>query len=59
MRTTPSRAYLELLTVAQGALGYLLALPKQYRPDEAWFAPLRAAVVRATDDEAETAEALQ
>lgn len=36
----------ELLTVACGALGYLEALPPEYRPDEAWFAPLRAAILR-------------
>ena len=38
----------ELLAVAQGALGYLEALPPQYRPDEAWFVPLRQAVAEAT-----------
>lgn len=59
MRTTPSRTHPDLLTVAQGALGYLLALPERYRPDKAWLAPLRAAVARTTDDEAESAEALQ
>jgi hypothetical protein len=33
-----------LLQVAEGALGYLEALPVAARPDEAWFAPLRAAI---------------
>ena len=36
----------ELLTVAEGALGYLEALPASHRPDEAWFAPLRAAIAK-------------
>jgi len=33
-----------LREVAAGSLGYLLALPEQYRPDEAWLKPLRAAL---------------
>lgn len=37
----------ELLCVAEGALGYLEALPQHYRPDEAWFVPLRAAIAKA------------
>ena len=37
-----------LLTVAEGALGYLEALPENARPDETWMAPLRAAILQAT-----------
>ena len=34
-----------LLEVTKGALGYLEALPVPYRPDEAWFKPLRSAIL--------------
>ena len=34
----------DLLQVAQGALGYLEALPPEYRPDEKWLDPLRDAI---------------
>ena len=36
----------ELVAVARGALGYLEALPKEYRPDEQWFSPLRAILAK-------------
>ena len=37
----------DLLRVAQGALGYLRDLPTEWRPDDAWLAPLEAAIKRA------------
>ena len=37
----------ELLAVANGALGYLLALPSDHRPDAQWLAPLNAVLAAA------------
>lgn len=37
----------ELLAVARGALGYLLALPESERPDEPWLKPLRETIAKA------------
>ena len=37
----------ELLTVAEGCLGYLRALPKAHRPDPKWLTPLVAAIEKA------------
>ena len=37
----------DLLEAAKGALGYLLALPLEARPDEAWFLPLMDAIGKA------------
>ena len=47
---TERTGIVDLLTVACGALGYLEALPRKYRPDEAWLAPLREAIFRVSGD---------
>ena len=40
-----------LLAVAEGALGYLEALPESQHPDAQWFVSLRAAIAAARKEE--------
>jgi len=42
-----------LVEVAEGALGYLQALPKKYKPDEKWLKPLQDAIQEAKEKKEE------